>query len=1305
MKSILTCTLLLISLLTLNSIDLFAGHVAGGSIKYKYVGPGSTPGTYQYYVEASVLRDCAGVAYTVTTAAVTAKCSGSSTVTNFSLSNLPFVAPTPTPFGGPYVGISQQSGSTTMVAEEVSDVCDKVLNPNQNPLTNCRGGTIQGYMRFKYASLITLTQCNYWTLGHTITGGRNTGNANINSANLYVEVRFDNLNFPTNSSPHFLEDQRSRPNVCVGQTSYYSVAVQDQEHDSITYNLACVRTSPTACANYVGNFSYTQPVANFNLDTVTGEITLTPASAGKRMIGYWVKEYERCTGRWKAQTLRDFQFNVHLCANKPAQFASVSALTGNGAVRLGDRKIKVQKGTWVSFKDTFTDPNTVDTVYLTSTLKDVFPQSSMTITSLSKNQSVATYNFFVPSLAISRQIFFQTRYTDDRCDIPGQGITTYTLLIDGAGGLLADIHGINDTFNLCTGDTSLIELSGSDHYTWKSISGDTFKFSGPGQNIWLDTVPGDTNFQAHIQVQNPTQVEVSALATLFCNNTATLKKDTFWLIPGTRFNLSTSSDTALCYDGVSFGISAQPNLSGYTYQYKWEPSNLVSNDTIASPTVGDSVSANYTVTVENNEGCIQTQSVFVKSFQRSDSLVLTTNTQHICAGDSVQINVNLFDPTQSPFGHPREDSLLHILQPATPSGTPFNTSSAQSAASWPCPFGVLTSKARQRYLYRKSDLIAMGLDSLDFIYSLGFAIRDLHGVNSIPDYNLKIGLTSDTAVSGWNQGLTAVHYSQNLSLHVGWNYLNFNQGFQWDGKSNLIVEVCYDRNGVTGNNPAVYYGVTSYLCNIVTNQASSPAICTNQMLSLSSAYQLPMIALKTMRNDPSYLYDYTWTPSHVLSDSLAPNPKAGITQNTTIGLAIQYKEGVCPDTAQITLISSPDPQFAIGPDTATCEAEVLTFTSSHQSPFPASYSWSPAAQFVDPSLAQVSFNVPSGQTQVIAKLTDSLGCEYFDTLVVTGSPVPIAGISTFGPFCERDSINALQAQFQGGYFYGKSVDSITGNFNAHHPDFLATYNHPDLTTINFKAVSGIGCEKDTSFQVRVDPVFDTTYTGSRMFCDNDSTVMLQAKHPGGTWSGPGVSGTHFSPYVAGTGTHQIRVDSNGYCGNSAVYSFYVNPMPSKAVPDSVMGCTGNPAIIDAGNPGSVYQWSNGKSSQVITETQSGTLQLITTDAQGCKRTDTINVMVELICLGVAQVDLENRIRAYPNPTSDRMVIEIPFTVQNPGVFWIIDNQGKRVMSHSIADQNKGQYIELDVQHLAIGSYRLVGMLDGNPIEIAFQVSR
>ena len=202
------------------SFSVQASHVSGGSIKYKSIG------SNRFYVEVAVFRDCSGIQYSASTASVTAKCmpSGGNTVYNLNL--LAFVAPTPSPFGGPYSAITFTTSGingATFSIEEVSDVCDKVLNPSKIPSTRCRArsNSILGYTRFKYSGIITLTRCNYWRLHFIPQCCRNTSSSNITTGGMSVETWFNNLNFPNNSAPDFADEVKPIPSACVGKRAIW----------------------------------------------------------------------------------------------------------------------------------------------------------------------------------------------------------------------------------------------------------------------------------------------------------------------------------------------------------------------------------------------------------------------------------------------------------------------------------------------------------------------------------------------------------------------------------------------------------------------------------------------------------------------------------------------------------------------------------------------------------------------------------------------------------------------------------------------------------------------------------------------------------------------------------------------------------------------------------------------------------------------------------------------------------------------------------------------------------------------------
>src|SRR4051812_46102062 len=66
-----------------------------------------------------------------------------------------------------------------------------------------------------------------------------------------------------------------------------------------------------------------------------------------------------------------------------------------------------------------------------------------------------------------------------------------------------------------------------------------------------------------------------------------------------------------------------------------------------------------------------------------------------------------------------------------------------------------------------------------------------------------------------------------------------------------------------------------------------------------------------------------------------------------------------------------------------------------------------------------------------------------------------------------------------------------------------------------------------------------TFTGlGASYCSSGPPVALTPQNPGGTFSGPGVSGNNFNPSIAGPGTHTItyQICSGNYSLSTGTYS-------------------------------------------------------------------------------------------------------------------------------------------------------------------------
>jgi hypothetical protein len=150
-------------------------------------------------------------------------------------------------------------------------------------------------------------------------------------------------------------------------------------------------------------------------------------------------------------------------------------------------------------------------------------------------------------------------------------------------------------------------------------------------------------------------------------------------------------------------------------------------------------------------------------------------------------------------------------------GTGTNTSSAS-----PSPYAHYWTGNRSQYLIRASELLAAGATAGN-IESLAFNVLTPDPPStsgSAPsgarckNYTIKLKNTStNTLTSVYEFGLTTVYSHPNYGSTAGWNTHNFTNTFNWDGISNLLVEICFD-NYVTGSdysdNAIAYLSTTSY---------------------------------------------------------------------------------------------------------------------------------------------------------------------------------------------------------------------------------------------------------------------------------------------------------------------------------------------------------------------------------------------------------------------------------------------------------------------------------------------------------------
>jgi len=968
----------LISILLVANTN-YASHNSGGSIKYKSIGGN------RYYIEAAVFRDCSGIQNSNRTARITAQCMPSGTPTNYTLNLLPFIAPTPTQFGGPYSAITFTSGGTSFAVEEVSDVCDKVLNPSKTPNTRCRNrsSTILGYTRYKYAGIITLTRCNYWRLHTSPPPARNTTNSNISSGGMSVETWFDTQNFQLNSAPDFADEVKPIPSACVGREVKYGVGTIDHDGDSLRFEVTCAKQSINACVNYRSGFTATNPADSFSLDSATGLIRFVPKTAGKRVVAFWVKEYERCTGKWKAQTLRDVQFRVQACNNNiPRDISTISNIQvydttkKGGAIKLAPYRIQVCNGVLFSWEDTIEDPDANDTLVFNSNYDKVLPGAQMTVIKLKKNKAVVRFTWRADIGNNPVKIFYLV-FNDDRCNYPGNGFNVYTLEVRNSTSAGPDKA-------ICLGvDTAIIEGSGGKFYRWTSVWGDSLIWTGPNRNVWGDTSKGDTNKIIKFFPKQTTFLEVWSDMRAGCvTASACQDRDSVKIVAAKNYNVLKHNDTTICFTDSTIQIFAKPDSTHFTYTYNWDKNPSLSSDSVFNPYATPIRSQYYFINIESDSGCAKRDSIYVRVTPPMPSVMsATTASNPACAGVAAKIDLSLGRlPTKC--GSTKDNCVgAQPYQTDTSTTNQNGSGAALGTVNWPCPYGGATASSRQQYLYTAAELNAMGVTA-GIIDGLGFNVVGLNGVGSLNGYSIKLKCVSPSVTSLSSisfSGLTTVFTAKTITPTSGWNMHNFDVNYDYDGVSNLLVDVCWENSGgsTTANAGVAYVSTTA---NTIVGYNVSAGACNSQFLSWMSQVNRPTLQLSYCGARAGSEFTYKWIPATGLNSDTLQNPTATINQTMKYTVQVTDTFGKCSDTTSLTIdVATMD----AGPDTSICPNDTIQlkpiFVASCKGK--GKFKWTPSQYFPNDSLQNPMVSVPK-TTMVTVTFSDQCGCTLKDSLTI-----------------------------------------------------------------------------------------------------------------------------------------------------------------------------------------------------------------------------------------------------------------------------------------------------------------------------------
>ena len=152
--------------------------------------------------------------------------------------------------------------------------------------------------------------------------------------------------------------------------------------------------------------------------------------------------------------------------------------------------------------------------------------------------------------------------------------------------------------------------------------------------------------------------------------------------------------------------------------------------------------------------------------------------------------------------------------------------STNGTSGVPTPYGTYYKNFRQQYLYTASEIEAAG-GGAGPINSLAFNVDNVNNCSPMPNFAIRIKTTDQSALTTtFEEGTyTEVFYENDFQPVDGMNVHTFNAPFDWDGTSNILVDVVTSLiPGTYTQNASVFYSTTGFVSSLRYQNDSNEAI-------------------------------------------------------------------------------------------------------------------------------------------------------------------------------------------------------------------------------------------------------------------------------------------------------------------------------------------------------------------------------------------------------------------------------------------------------------------------------------------------
>ena len=710
---------------------------------------------------------------------------------------------------------------------EVSPLC-----PSQIVYSSCHNGPLPGVQIYTYRDTFVFPkQCSDWIIGwtHCCRNASITNLQSPSSQSMYIEATLDNTNGLCNSSPVFTS--LPVPFICANQLFNYNHGVVEPDGDSLFFSMVSpMTTGGLPIAHNVGaGYSLLNPILSsspFTFSNITGQFTFTANGLQVCVVSIKVEEFRN--GVLIGSTMRDIQIVIINCTNDIPFTNNIQNFQGGG-VLVDSMSIKVCPGENINFDVIGQDINTLDSVYMATNFTSVF--TGATFSSTGKNPITGHFNW-TPGINDTGFHFFTVNVKDNSCPIVGSQSYAFSILVTKKISVSPDVK-----YCISGGPQKLKAIGGS-HFSWTPKTGIV---GASADSSWIMVAPLITTSYQVISNCNATD---SVLVTV---------------VPG--FNHTISANDTICkFDQSQINVSADPLFSPYIWI--WTPADSLSTPNGPNPMSSPLKTTTYEIEITSKDGCVVHDSTRIVVQGEIPRIEVKAVDSFLCPDDQLQLNL---------FASPGECGPN--LNGCNNNPKSFQLGSGFSATGLPTPFEGAFEDARMQLLFRATELHAAGIDG-GTITSLSLEVANKMSSLPFNNFSISMGCTNiDTMPKKFQSGLYNVFYPKTILTSNGWNNFSLDLGYDWDGFSNLLVEICFD-NAAWSDDDDVTFSPTTYN-SVLYDFFDNTLGCS--LINPTQSTDRPNIKMEVCSKDLNGL-TVSWTPATGLSD---PNIADPIVSNIT----------------------------------------------------------------------------------------------------------------------------------------------------------------------------------------------------------------------------------------------------------------------------------------------------------------------------------------------------------------------------------------------------------------------------------------